>query len=798
MKKFSKLQKTLVLSGMAVLAFGTIAAGSTYALFTNKTETNVTVTTGKVAISKTVTLEGGKTLNGDEEVDATVQEDGTVKFGASGTAKVDADGNVVLSGIVSGDKVTVKVHVTNSSTVDIKYRTVVSPSADDTAFGDIIDLEGQYNGDAMPANREGELFTRYTKAEAGVTDLGDFTLTIGIDKDTDVTNGTETNGTIKIVVDAIQANAKTEDKSEYFPVTTPAQLVESIEEAAEGSTVEITEPITLSDTVTVEKDLNVLLSDDVTAEEGKTAFVATEGSVLTIGATETITSHAEGKALFAPTVTTPTITVSGDKVAGVKAEGKGSKVIFENGNINSTYGGFAAIDGGEIVVKDGTFETVEYGALAHGAGKLTIEGGNFTTTDNFVVGTNGTTGWGENVITITGGTFNGKIKSAGYIACGVYVANNDVVDISGKNTTFNIEDGCGILARSGNTTVSDEVNFNFTQKATPVTEGGVGDKTTKIPANAKFVKDLSKDAYPGGLPTIDAKGVIEVTEKDGKGYVVTTEKEINDVLDDKTIATKYIYVKNDLELTRRLDIQTKNTTIFGDGKTIKVTNDTESNGEYPYRRVFNLDQEDDPELNCGYFAVVGINGTLNSTYDDGRGISTYMLKGFKIVVDDSSFAAKYPFTLGKNGDGITVVARNSSFTGYSAFQTWSDNVTGTFENCILTSKNVYPKSQSNGYGTIVVETQYATDDKGNVTNPGNGITANLSFAHCEIHADNTPSYNEQVFLLAEPSAKGSTTFRGCKFYQNYGEEGKDESGEPYSVAAEDKVTFYAPYTCTIE
>lgn len=56
MKKFNK---TILLSALAALAFGSVAVTTTYALFTSKEEATVEVTTGKVSVTAkvdTVTL----------------------------------------------------------------------------------------------------------------------------------------------------------------------------------------------------------------------------------------------------------------------------------------------------------------------------------------------------------------------------------------------------------------------------------------------------------------------------------------------------------------------------------------------------------------------------------------------------------------------------------------------------------------------------------------------------------------------------------------------------------------------
>ena len=145
-----------------------------------------------------------------------------------------------------------------------------------------------------------------------------------------------------------------------------------------------------------------------------------------------------------------------------------------------------AIDlNGKTVTAEKDFATVKEGS------KLTVNGGTFTSMDNNVVATNGSESKGCE-ITINGGVFNGNIKTKGYIACGVYVANDDTVMIN--DGTFNIVDGVGILMRAGKTTIGKDVVINLTNTGT-VTSGKVGDAVIDITTPSHLVVDL-KSKYP--------------------------------------------------------------------------------------------------------------------------------------------------------------------------------------------------------------------------------------------------------------------------------------------------------------
>jgi hypothetical protein len=179
--------------------------------------------------------------------------------------------------------------------------------------------------------------------------------------------------------------------------------------------------------------------------------------------------------------------------------------IYLNGHTvdvsNSGYVAIYVINGAKVTINgEGNVKAREGCVLVVNGSQVVINGGTYTAKDNFVVGTNGTVepgnDQGHNKITINGGTFNGEIISAGYVACGIYVANSDTVEVNGGK--FNITDGVGILARSGNTTVNSGVVFNVTGNDTL---GKVGDSQVTVPSGEVLVLDL-KANYPGGTPTL--------------------------------------------------------------------------------------------------------------------------------------------------------------------------------------------------------------------------------------------------------------------------------------------------------
>ncbi len=200
-------------------------------------------------------------------------------------------------------------------------------------------------------------------------------------------------------------------------------------------------------------------------------------SVLTIPSGKEITIDLNGKAV---TATGNFVTVEKD-----------SKLTVTGGTVTSGRYAFN-VKGGEVVVNDGNITAQECVYALFGGSKLTVNGGTFTAKDNAVIATNSSESNGC-AITINGGVFNANITSAGYIACGVYVANKDTVVIN--RATFNVTDGVGILMRAGNTTVGKDVVINLTNTG-KVESGKIGDAVINITTPAYLVADI-RSQYPG-------------------------------------------------------------------------------------------------------------------------------------------------------------------------------------------------------------------------------------------------------------------------------------------------------------
>ena len=203
-----------------------------------------------------------------------------------------------------------------------------------------------------------------------------------------------------------------------------------------------------------------------------------------------------------------------EDVTGQVAIPAGKKLTLDLNGKTITHSGTAIINNGTLIVKNGA--VVSTGNCGIGVGsnsettilsdvtvtaqesavitskstgaKIFIEGGTFTSTDNAVIAGNGSERTGDlNIIVINGGTFNGGITTAGYVACGIYAPWKDQITVNGG--TFHITGGAGIVARAGQVSVNGGT-FICTGNAT----GKVGDSRVVVPC-AALVFD-SEANYP--------------------------------------------------------------------------------------------------------------------------------------------------------------------------------------------------------------------------------------------------------------------------------------------------------------
>ena len=316
----------------------------------------------------------------------------------------------------------------------------------------------------------------------------------------------------------------------------------------------------------------------------------------------------------------------------IQAYGNGVNAVVKNGKIVSGAEALGVFDGATLVADGLDAASTECCAIVSPAGNLVINGGTYTSKDNFVLMTNGSKGAGKNKIVVNGGTFNGNIKTSGYIAGGIYVANDDEVIVNGG--TFNIVDGIGIMARSGKTTVKEGVTFNITSTEGGITAGWVGDKKVNVPTGKEIVLDLIS-AYPGGIPTVTAEHHNVYTLQ---WTSVDSEESLKAALN----GSSYIMLSKDVSIAQRIDIEKNLTLNLGGHKVTMLEGNTTG-------QAFNV---------IGATVIIengSVDGTaIKQTVESGvanecdpiiaRGGAQVTLKNLNVTIDSITGACAYAFT----------------------------------------------------------------------------------------------------------------------------------------------------------
>ena len=185
---------------------------------------------------------------------------------------------------------------------------------------------------------------------------------------------------------------------------------------------------------------------------------------------------------------------------------KGNCGIAQNGGLIKVDGGsytstsnsaFDALVNGTIIFNSGEATGSEGGICApSGNGRIEVNGGHLTGLDNFAIATNGSNGRGNNTIIVNNGLLEGNIKTAGYEAIGVYIANNDVFVMNGGKIIAH--GGTGLCMRAGNVTINggEIVATNVDKDGNIVADGKIADDPT-IMTGCSAVIYHEKANYPG-------------------------------------------------------------------------------------------------------------------------------------------------------------------------------------------------------------------------------------------------------------------------------------------------------------
>ena len=192
-------------------------------------------------------------------------------------------------------------------------------------------------------------------------------------------------------------------------------------------------------------------------------------------------------------------------------------------------------------------------------------------------------------------------------------------------------------------------------------------------------------------------------------------------------------------------------------------------------RVINITENTEPLTLT--LSNVDVVGPTSGTYT--RGISVYGTQNVTIVVDNSSVSANYyALNIASENENVKVVVKNTTLTGWCAFQTWSAGTKATFENCTLIGNNdkTYNADGWNNFATVVIN-----EDTTNVE---------LTFKDCRIEANQTTG-NKQ-YLMSVRASGAKVTMDGCTFFANGTEIADEDLGNYlniYSAASDLALTI---------
>lgn len=336
------------------------------------------------------------------------------------------------------------------------------------------------------------------------------------------------------------------------------------------------------------KEYSTLNAAMAAASEGATISVVSDVTMGMLSIDKSVTIDLGGNTI---TSSSRPFVISGD---GIEFNLKNGSVVANGGG---NWGVVLGANAGKIVLTDCDI-TAQEGAIGLLAGttgnKIEINGGVYIGLDNAVISGNGSARDGDpNQIIINGGTFNGKIQTSGYVACGIYAPWKDVITINGGE--FNIENGVGVLCRGG------QVNINggtFTTTDPNGELGKVGDSRVAVPCQTVYVdkasqypdyenatieisggkfsddscKDYLAEGYGIGRTYIESKNVWytevaeAVSEYDGMKY-----SSLQTAIEASEDATKEITILKDMEVSQLTVYLENKVTINLNGKNVNIT-----------------------------------------------------------------------------------------------------------------------------------------------------------------------------------------------------------------------------------
>lgn len=381
------MKKKVLLSSIATIALCLcLIAGSTFALFTSTSETNIAVTAGKVEMIASV--EDFKLYSVEAKADGTiVDENGGKyeyvertdgKFINGGTAVLDGS-MITLDKITPGDKISFGINGANNSDVSIQCRYIIQCAGDEALMKGLLVY---INGVAYPALKS--YTSAWTALEVGKSITDEKNIEIVVELPIKAGNEYQEKTTsINVLVEAVQGNADVDGSQ------ATAQFLNG------------------------RVDLSDLTVTDTVANYGNVELVGGTVDVDDCG----FENYGEA------TLTDMTLTAGSASDYGFRGIGSDSVTVLNDVEFVSGGGAIGAANGAEVTVNSGTYHvdsastSGRYLIYTEGEGtKVVVNGGTYSwdKADNqkraYVYAGVGTT------VEINGGTFGKASTRSGYTA----------------------------------------------------------------------------------------------------------------------------------------------------------------------------------------------------------------------------------------------------------------------------------------------------------------------------------------------------------------------------------------------
>lgn len=368
-------KKTLISSILTIVLCFSLIAGSTFALFTDETNFNIAVTAGNVDVEAYATIAGVYSAKGVAEGETAktgflIDENNkhyfhdkqadNETFSNGGTAVLTGVNkkDLTISRLTPGDRVDLKINVTNKSNVAIVYRYIITIKSDNgLADGMVLTVDGEaYEG-----------FESYTSAwypvvaaKGGNPDAiaaKDLTVELPVYAGNEFQNKSVD---YTVSVEAVQANAVTDNEALVTVLPSAFQKMVNNRDVvtANGGTLDLEECLEITGTTTIVDA--VIKGENADAGDAVVPLLVWGGD-LTLGQGATVTTGDYG-----------VFVMGGDKLT----LDAGSKIVVNDGTV-AAINGQVATSVFELYLNDTGLIVDEAGNVAANARIALLCGGTF-------------------------------------------------------------------------------------------------------------------------------------------------------------------------------------------------------------------------------------------------------------------------------------------------------------------------------------------------------------------------------------------------------------------------------------